>query len=675
MYVTSAAAALFGLWVVWKRPREKLNRLFFFLALSVAWWAFGYGHVLQSATPMEALKWAHFGICGAIIIPPLFYHFMLCFLRRTEKLLLRAIYAGSVVFLLLSQFPFFLTTPTHYVWGYYPRAGPVYIFFIGYFYIGFGLALKDILFVYRELKSHPKPYISVDQVKYVFRAYCLATCSISDYLPNYGIPIYPFAYLAAIGWLVTMAYAVLRYRLMDLRLILRKTLIYTVVSVFVTVAYFLSTSLMAGLSAAYFGRHSFLEVALFSGFLTVTFLPLFRWIQYVVDRLFFRFKIDREAKLMQFSAEIVQVDNLDSMTRSLYRVVEEALHPKSMALYLRLADKPDYMEVAQALSPNLPMSLAAGNIWEKYFRKDPQAVIREAGTLAPDIHEAMERSGIFAAVPLIRRQDVLGFLLLGEKRSEEPYSNEDIVLLRIVLNQATIAYEKPKLIKEMTSGFAHEIKMPLANIALPAELTFIEVGQALDGKRSTEEVLSKIQRRMKYIMDQTFLASHRVDALQAMAGRDRSAFEPIPLDGFIQRCAESLHEWSAEKGCRLTIHVGKLLPVIYGDQRQLEIAFVNVLKNGVEAAVSHASPQPAVSVNVSTETPGVKIDIQDNGPGVGPDHEAAIFDPYFSTKGSHGTGMGLYLARQIAEQHGGYLRLIKEAPSTCFRFYLPENNA
>jgi signal transduction histidine kinase len=670
MYLTSVLAALFGFWVLWNRPAEALNRLFFLVAFSVSWWAFGYGRVLSAQDADTALFWSRIGICGAILIPTFFYHFMLCFVRLPQRRFLRALYVGSALFLLSAHSPLFLHSPQHYFWGFYPRGGPLNAFFIAFFYSGFIVSLIDILGIYRKLKSHPEPYISVEQLRFVFCAYCVATCSASDYFANYGIAVYPFAYVAALGWLSLMAYAVLRYRLMDLRLILRKTLIYSFVSVALTVIYFLCASLLAGFSAAYFGSHSLMSAALISGFITVSFLPLFRWIQYVIDRLFFRFKIDRETRLMEFSSEIIQVDNLDSMTRSLYRVIEEALHPKSMALYLKLADKPDYVEVARSLAPHLPSALPVGNVWENYFRTDSSPVVRE-DLLVPEIREAMDRTKISAAVPLVSRQDILGFLLLGEKRSEEPYSNEDLVLLRIVLNQATIAYEKPKLIQEMTSGFAHEIKMPLANITLPAELSYIDATQALEGEQSAHEVLAKIQRRMKYIMDQAFLAGHRVDALQAMAGKDRSGFAAVPLNTVIQQTMKTLERLSVARQCTLSWQADASALVVEGDSRQLEIALGNILKNAIEAASAQPDGTASVVIRAFSTAGGAVIDVQDNGPGIAPDHQFSIFDAHFTTKGSEGQGMGLFLARQIARQHRGDLRLIPSSSGACFQLLLP----
>src|SRR5207253_5149091 len=96
--------------------------------------------------------------------------------------------------------------------------------------------------------------------------------------------------------------------------------------------------------------------------------------------------------------------------------------------------------------------------------------------------EEMKRLGMAAAFPLVSQGELLGYLLLGEKMSEESYSKEDLLLLRIVANQAALAYQRVRYLEmavrgartemlgEIAGGFAHEIKTPLANISLPAEL-------------------------------------------------------------------------------------------------------------------------------------------------------------------------------------------------------------
>jgi len=83
---------------------------------------------------------------------------------------------------------------------------------------------------------------------------------------------------------------------------------------------------------------------------------------------------------------------------------------------------------------------------------------------------AMKHLGMAAAFPLVSQGELLGYLLLGERMSEKSYSKEDLLLLRIVANQAALAYQRVRYLEmavhgartemlgEIAGGFAHEIK-------------------------------------------------------------------------------------------------------------------------------------------------------------------------------------------------------------------------
>ena len=82
-------------------------------------------------------------------------------------------------------------------------------------------------------------------VRIVLWAYFVASLSVSDYLPKYKIEVYPFAYLAAAGWLGLMAYAVFKHRLMDIQLVIRKTLVYSLITAVLTIIYVYFVTLFA----------------------------------------------------------------------------------------------------------------------------------------------------------------------------------------------------------------------------------------------------------------------------------------------------------------------------------------------------------------------------------------------------------------------------------------------
>jgi len=674
MFLASFISGSFGLWVFTKNPDQKLNRLFLLLCLSVSWWSLGYGLMYCADTADLALALSRVGVAGAILIPTLFYHFTLLFLQRSRRQKVVYFYLGSVAFLLLAYTDLFLVNPKRFFWGYYPQAGSAYWPFLVFFYAGFGLSLLELFRAFRELKTRPQPHVTQSQVKYVLLSYVIATCSVSDYLPNYGIPVYPFAFLAAIGWVGMMAYAILRYRVIDVKLILRKTLIYSTTSVILTGMYVVTVMLIASFFNEWmWGQRTLLSSVITGVAVTLTFLPLFRWIQSVVDRLFFRFKIDREAKLMEFSAEMVRFDS-DSMTRTLGKLLNEAFHPRLVALYLRQADKPDFIEMMHVSSSDLPPSLPAGNLWDIQLGQSAGPFLREQPGIDAGVREIMSRSKLEAVIPLISRGELLGFLLLGEKRSEEPYSNEDLVLLRILVNQATVAYERPKLLREMSGGFVHEIKMPLANIALPAELTYVETEQAMAGKRSIDELLPQIQRRMKYIMDQVFLASHRLEAVHQTHSMERQQLLPASLRSAWDQVIEEVGQSMAQANVRVQEEWSALLPEVRAETGSLEIVLSNLVRNALEAMASTPRDQRLLTVRTGSDAHTVWLEVEDKGVGVAAEHQARLFSTHFSTKGD-GRGIGLTAARNMIERQGGTLTF-RPSPNggAIFRIQLPQSN-
>jgi len=659
-FVTCALIVSLGIFVVLKRPQEKINQLFGLLSWSVAHWLLGYAFAYCTTDPRKALAFARFAYVGVVFIPTFFLHFMCEFLKIRSRVTLLFAYGISIIFLYVIQQDYFMNGVRLFYWGYYPKAGPWYWPWMIYFYAGFMACDYQFTKAYFVQKRISKDSLRAKQLKYVLWANCVASVSVMDYFPKYGVSIYPCAYLAALGWMIFMAYAIVKFRLMDVRLVIRKTLIYSFVSALLTAVYFAVVTMLTHLSSGMVGKFSWISMAAAGIVVTLIFMPVFRWVQTLIDRLFFRFRIDREAKLMEFSSEIIQQEDTERLTQSLCQTLEDSLHPKGLGLYLQAQGAGDYLEVSGRIPSAWKKVLPSVNLWTTHFRQDPEPLLWNAQSKAwasGDVFNEMSRLEIHAALPLASRTEILGFLLLGEKRSEEVYTNDDLILMRIIANQATVAYERPKLLREVSSGFVHEVKMPLSKISLPAELTFLEIEQALKSGGDVHDLLPKIQRRMKYIMDQAFLAGHRIDALQQLRSLDSPRREVVSVRSVVQTSITALSETFQQTNAVVHLRLPGDLPAIHGDPRQLEIVFVNLMKNAAEA-IEALKPDRVREIFIAGHVEGSKVvvEIADTGQGIRPEDRERIFQPHFTTKGSHGAGMGLFLCRQIVQAHDGTMR-------------------
>jgi len=121
-----------------------------------------------------------------------------------------------------------------------------------------------------------------------------------------------------------------------------------------------------------------------------------------------------------------------------------------------------------------------------------------------------------------------------------------------------------------------------------------------------------------------------------------------------------------ERGIELEVAIASSVPATFdGDERLLRGAITNLVENALQAA-----RQGRVGVRASADASTLRIDVDDNGPGVEPELLPRIFDPYFSTK-STGTGLGLAIARKAIEEHGGVIRAESLSPGLRVTIELP----
>ena len=519
MFITSAGAVGFGFFVYCQRSDQKLNGLFALLSLSVALWSFGNGVMYCTKDPIRGIWFSRLGFAGVVFIPTLFYHFMLEFLHLEQKIFLRTIYAVSFCFLLLTRTTWFVNGTYSYFWGFYPRAGRSYGLFIIFFYGIFLLSLYNLIKTYQVLKQNPQTGTQLHRVKIVSLAYFVATLSISDYIPNYGIEIYPFAYLAALGWLGLMAYGVFRYRLMDIQVVIRKTALYSLVSAILIAIYVGIISVLTKVFEGYFLHASILSSAVAAGVIALLFHPLQSHLQHWLDRRFPRESLD-------------------------------------------------------------------------------QSLLREA-----------------------------------------------------------------------TSDFVHEIKRPLANISMPAQLALMELDQIGGNKEAT----LKVRQRLEYILQESIEAGDTIEAIRALSSRSPAKREPVDLEKLFRQTLKREQFRIKEGKIQVELNPANPTPIINGDARQLEIALANILKNAVDALVSmNGSKSRRLQLAIQTLPDNIVIDIEDSGPGISKANLSKLFDPWFSTKGSSGMGIGLFLAREILRLHGAYVEAqSQEGKGSRFRITFP----
>lgn len=229
------------------------------------------------------------------------------------------------------------------------------------------------------------------------------------------------------------------------------------------------------------------------------------------------------------------------------------------------------------------------------------------------------------------------------------------------------------ILREATSGFVHEIKRPLARIGLPAELSIADLEDLVARRRSIEDVTPRVLQRLRYILSQTTDAGDKIEAIQEVSTSDGKPMEEVDLKAVIKRGLEAERELLDRHHIQIELDMINQFPALRGHARQLEIVVSNLVKNAAEA-LSKLPPEAPRTISIITSFIGsqIKLKVKDSGPGITQEDLRHLFEPYFTTKGPHGMGMGLFLCRQIIQAHGGSI-LAKRAESggAVFEIVMP----
>ena len=184
--------------------------------------------------------------------------------------------------------------------------------------------------------------VAREQIKWLFYACGLFTLA---YLPNFfitdesGRPL-----VESMGWLFNLAVmaipaaiavAILRYRLYDIDVIIRKTLLYGALTGLLALVYFGSVVLLQGLFEALTGQTSPIIIVISTLLIAALFAPLRRRLQQAIDRRFFRQKYDAQQVLAQFAETARDEVELEALTAELQRVTHETVQPENVTIWLK----------------------------------------------------------------------------------------------------------------------------------------------------------------------------------------------------------------------------------------------------------------------------------------------------------------------------------------------------
>lgn len=291
-----------------------------------------------------------------------------------------------------------------------------------------------------------------------------------------------------------------------------------------------------------------------------------------------------------------------------------------------------------------------------------QRVVAAHGAIPDPAVAAADRTTWSAVVPIPSELPDTGMLLVRRRRGKALVAGDRALLERTAVGLGQILdaehlaadlartrdllahADRLSALGTLSAGVAHEIRNPLVSVRTFIQLLPERLGDEEFRTGFRDLALGEIERICALIND--------LLAFSRPSPADRDATDLNDLTGQIARLVDAE---ARRRDVTVSFHADPVLPLVVVDHAQVKQVLMNVILNAIQACAQHGT----VDVETRTEqTDGQRwcaIVVADSGTGIPPEHLDHIFEPFFSTKDA-GSGLGLFIARQIVAAHGGEIR-------------------
>ncbi len=399
-----------------------------------------------------------------------------------------------------------------------------------------------------------------------------------------------------------------------------------------------------------------------------------KWILNPINRLIYSAEAIRDGNLDL----VVQVDSRDEIGR-----LSEAFN--DMALSLRALRRSDQaklartQEAAKETFRRLPDAVAIADLdgkieivtqsAKKFFGLKVGAFVQDAAVehLSRLFHNIVHQD------PLkhLEEEKLFQLFVSGEERyfqaNAAPMNDRDghrtgvILIMKDVTEQRRVDEMKRGLI----STVSHELKTPLTSIRMAIHLLLEEKVGVLTEKQ-TELLLAAREDsdRLQQILH------NLLDISRIESGRLRMDYQDIYAQSLVLDAVEPIRRAAQDGGIELKIQLAEDLPAVSADPTQIGHVFSNLLSN----ALRFTAPGGSITVSAVPEEQLVRFSVTDTGSGIPHQFMQRIFEQFFRVpdqKSATGAGLGLAIAKEIVEAHGGSINVVsQEGKGTTFSFTL-----
>jgi signal transduction histidine kinase len=447
----------------------------------------------------------------------------------------------------------------------------------------------------------------------------------------------------------------------------------------------LSSQLLGG--EIKFGASSLLPNVVAAILVAIGFDPLKRWLSNITDTYLFKGEYDTQVVTNSLAKVLSGVVNLDEALESMMQIVTKEMRISKVAtLIVRTVEDGKQVKWIKSLGYSNVIKLEdrpADNLLS-YLNNKPHMVvfeeIRDMVLRSKDnsnlIDVTFEVAGFQAAIalPLLVDKELIGILFVGEKLSGDSFLTDDLQTLELIANQTTLSiekakfYEEDKLKSEFISIASHELLTPTA--AIEGYLSMLLDKDIKPNGKQRRDYLQRAFDSSRRLAD---LVKDLLSVSRIESGRIKIVSSSIDLLSLVKQAVDELKHNAEEKKLKLSImEPKKTLPQVNADPDRIMQVCVNLINNAIKY-----TPKGEITVNIELKNDNVLVSVADSGIGISKADQRHLFEKFHRidnplTAGIMGTGLGLYIVKNIINLSGGEV-IVQSDPGkgSVFSFSLP----
>lgn len=485
-----------------------------------------------------------------------------------------------------------------------------------------------------------------------------------------------------------IAVAIVKHKLFDIRLIVARTVGYilsisAIGILYGAIIFGASSTILGNTSFSALQRLFFVVSALFIAF---TFQPIKRFFDRISNKFFYQDAYDLQAYLNEFNTLLVSSIDLNKISKDSVDTIQKYLKPEYVALYI---DKSGELAAKMTTSTTTKLDIDDVEKLKPAFAPLKSAVITtdELANQDADLRAKLNEHEISLVVritPNDKNSSVLGYIIIGPKKSGSIYNKQDIRAMKIIANELVIAIQNALrfeeiqqfnvTLQEKIDTATHQLRkaneklkaldetkdefISMASHQLRTPLTTVKgyVSMVLEGDAG------KISKDQAKLLDQSYLSAQRMVYLIAdllnvsrlRTGKFVIDATPTNLADLVEGEIEQLKETARARNLELTYNKPKDFPVLMLDDTKIR----QVVMNFADNAIYYTPAGGHIKINLEDKGESVEFTVVDDGIGVPKHVQHHLFGKFYRADNAKkarpdGTGLGLFMAQKVVVAQGG----------------------